>query len=160
MALSSVGEGYCQSAVWKRSGAKMTQVVVRMATYRTVGNFRWCKISWKCVQILQKKFSWCLFLWNECVMFWPHPYQFMDTLHMQNKETTLNDAAKKQACATTALSSFCEEAFAITKVSVSGLPPWTRNWLNYWINLDFEASLTGSLVICIVAGWFFSTAAI
>ena len=33
----------------------------------------------------------------------------------------------KQACATTAYSSFCVEAFAITKVS--RLPPRVRNWL-------------------------------
>ena len=40
-------------------------------------------------------------------------------------ETALNDEAKKNACATTAWSAFCVEAFAITKVS--RLPPRARN---------------------------------
>jgi len=51
----------------------------------------------------------------------------MATFHMRIEDTTLNDEANKQACATTAYTSFCVEAFAITKVS--RLPPRARNWL-------------------------------
>ena len=32
-------------------------MVVLLYYYRIVGNFHWCKISQKCVQTLQKKFS-------------------------------------------------------------------------------------------------------
>ena len=56
------------------------------------------------------------FLLNECVMLWSHPYQLMAAPHMQTEEMTLNDEVKKQACATTAYSSFCVEAFTTTKV--------------------------------------------
>ena len=49
------------------------------------------------------------------ISWWPRPIC----------EPALNDEAKKQACATMAWSSFCVEAFEITKVS--RLPPRARN---------------------------------
>ena len=66
-------------------------------------NFCWCKILRNCLQTIHKN--------------------FLQKRHWK----TLKDKAKKQACVTMAKSSFCVEAFAITKVS--GLPPWARSWL-------------------------------
>ena len=42
--------------------------------YCIAGNFCRCKISRKCIQTLQKKFSQFLFSQNKCIMLWPHPY--------------------------------------------------------------------------------------
>ena len=39
--------------------------------YRIAGNFRGCKFSRKCLQTLQKKFSWFLFSWGVPAV--PHP---------------------------------------------------------------------------------------
>ena len=87
------------------------------------GNFRWCKFLRKSVQTLQKKFS-RFFIFADMgaglsghtpISWWPRPIC----------ETALNDEAKKQACATTAWSSFGVETFEITKVS--RLPPRARN---------------------------------
>ena len=64
--------------------------------YHIVGNFRWCKTSWKWLQTLQKKFLRFLFSRNKCVMLWPHPYQLMATPHVRTEETTLNDEPMKQ----------------------------------------------------------------
>ena len=77
----------------------------------------------------------------------------MATPHMHVYQRP-NDEAK-QACATTAYSSFCVEAFAITKVSRlhagagEKLACWTEGFSTADLELDnFGASLTGSLVFC------------
>lgn len=66
-------------------------------------------------QTFQMKF---LFLWNKCMTLWPLPCQLIAMPPCANRrnDMTLNDEAEKQAWATTALPSFCVEAFTITKV--------------------------------------------
>ena len=68
---------------------------------------------------------------------------------------SLNDEANKQACATTAYSSFCVEVFAIMKVS--RLPLRARNWLVEQKDSVLLISTSTTLkclfrVCCIVAG--------
>ena len=136
----------------------MTQVVVCMATYHAVGNFRWCKISWKCIQILQKKFSRCLFLWNGCSDHTPTSWRPRSICKTKKRYWMMQRRSKfvQQQLSLP----FYVEAFRIRKVSK--LPLWARNWLIglSTVDLDFKASLMGLLAICIVAGWYFSTAAI
>ena len=83
-------------------------------TYRIAGNFCCCKFSRKSVQTLQKKLLRFLFSQMRDTLATPLP---VDGHASYASQRTLNDKAKKQACATTAQSSFCVEAFAITKVS-------------------------------------------
>ena len=125
--------------------------------YLTARNFRRYKFLRKCVRTLQMKFSQFLFsqtkVWcsdHTPTGWWPHP------ICTCTEEMTLNDEAKKQACATTAYSSFCVEAFAITKVSIlhagagEKLASWTEGFSTADIEVDnFGASLTGSLAFCI-----------
>ena len=118
------------------------------------------KFSRKSVQTLQKKFSRFLFLWMWDALATPLP---VDGHASYASQRTLNDKAKKQACATMAQSSFCVEAFAITKVS--RLQQWARNQRIGFSTADldfnnFGASLKDSLVFCIVSGFLFFTATI
>ena len=87
--------------------------------------------SWKCLlvqnfaeitsRLFRKKFSWLLFPWNDYVML------CMTTPHVQAELVTLNNEAKKQACATMASLPLCVEALKIMKAS--GLLSWGRSWL-------------------------------
>ena len=57
--------------------------------YSMAGYFCWCKILWKCVLTLQKKFSWFLFLQNQCGMLWLNPYQYQCTRTMTSSISIL-----------------------------------------------------------------------
>ena len=48
-----------------------------IARYRIAGNFHGCKFSRKCLQTLQKKFSWFLFSWVCPPYHTPHTYIWM-----------------------------------------------------------------------------------
>ena len=48
----------------KRSPTPNGKLLHTNSRYHIVGNFHWCKISWKYLQTLQKKFSWFLFSRN------------------------------------------------------------------------------------------------
>ena len=102
--------------------------------YRIAGNFRWCKFSRKSVQTLQKKFF-AVFIFADVrhsghtpISWWPCPIcgtALNDVASYPGSWggwrepgcEAMNDEVKKQACATTAWSSFCVDAFEITKVS-------------------------------------------
>ena len=117
-------------------------------TYHIAGNFRWCKFSRKSVQTQ----IFAVFIFADVgpsghtpTSWWPRPIC----------ETALNDEAKKQACATTAWSSFCVEAFEITKVSRQ--PPragnrrvgfsWSRPFNNFGTSHGFVGILDSSRLI-------------
>ena len=124
------------------------------------GKFLLVKIFVKKCPDSSEEISWFLFSWMWDAPATPLP---VDGHASYASRRTLNDEAKKQACATTAQSSFCVGAFAITKVS--RLQQWARNWrigfstddLNF---NNFIASLTDLLVFCIVAGFLFFTVTI
>ena len=64
------------------SGSFQAFPIYEHPLYSIAGYFCWCKISWKCVLTLQKKFSWFLFLQNQCRMLWQNPYQYQCTCTM------------------------------------------------------------------------------
>ena len=88
------------------------------------------KISWKCLQTLQKKsaFTSFLFLWNERVTLGLQPLPVDCHVPHGNlatpKKKRKKKKTKKQVGATTAESSFCVEAIVFTKAS--RLLLWTR----------------------------------
>ena len=70
--------------------AHLSRVLYNMhawGDYRIVGNFHWCKTSQKCIQTLQRKFSWFLFL-RKCVTLWPHPYSYYHVPHGNRRNDT------------------------------------------------------------------------
>ena len=158
---------YCRHIVFLRLDAALEQQshnrkLALRAKYCIVENFRWCTVSRKCIQTLQKKFSWFLFSRNKRDAL-TTPLSVDGHVHMRAEETTLNDEANKQACATTAQPSFCVDAIAISKVS--RLPLRARN--NRRIRaLLISTSTTSERLsrvfwhFCKVGGRFFSTATI
>ena len=154
----------------KKERKKQRQLIIDRScvfihTYHIAGNFRWYKISWKCIQTLQKKFSWNNACYQSGCIFTQPVSTPVDgyTPHVNWRQNNTERRSTEASLSNNVLVFLCVEVFAITKVSI--VLPWMRNWLCWskgfsTADLDFDnfrASLTGLCAFCIVAGWFFST---